>query len=120
MQNFNVVVVVFAIFLAGCTSSKDKETKESKSRIISDLISPNNILINRVDAKEEYMTFITDTNANLMKGEILIKDSITLISIIEPILFDIYGKSTIRSERPYVMYLFGDDWIVMGSMLEDS
>lgn len=64
------------------------------------------------------MTFITDTTANLMKGEILIKDSVTLFSIIEPILFDIYGKSTIQSERPYVMYLFGDDWIVIGSMIE--
>jgi hypothetical protein len=38
------------------------------------------------------------------------------IDIAEPILFGIYGKKKILSERPYGIYKFDDYWYVSGSL----
>ena len=60
--------------------------------------------------------YLTDTSANLLRNSILIQDTSTLISIAEPILFDIYGKNHIINEKPYEIYLYGDYWLMMGTL----
>jgi len=45
---------------------------------------------------------------------ILIKDEKQFINIIEPILFDIYGKERIVDERPYEVYFAKNYWIISG------
>jgi len=70
-------------------------------------------------ARKELTKFINNPNANLLKGTVLIKNKEMLISIVEPILFEIYGKENIISQRPYEVYLFDDYWFVMGTLPTD-
>jgi hypothetical protein len=58
----------------------------------------------------------TYSDPDFLKGRILIKDEKTLISIAEPILFQIFGEKNILSEKPYETYLFDDYWIMRGTM----
>ena len=46
----------------------------------------------------------------------IIKDSLTAISVAEPILFSIYGKKNIESEKPYEIYLIDNYWIIAGTL----
>ena len=46
----------------------------------------------------------------------LIKESSTAINIAEPILFSIYGKKNIESEKPYETYLIDNYWIIAGTL----
>ncbi len=49
---------------------------------------------------------------------IIIKDSITAVSIVEPILFSIYGKDNIVLQRPYSTEFKGGKWIIKGNLKE--
>ena len=51
---------------------------------------------------------------------VLIKDSSTAINVAEPILFSIYGKENIESEKPYETYLINNYWVIAGTLPEDS
>ena len=66
-------------------------------------------------AKEDLQEFLNDSESNLFNGEVLIKNREMLISIAEPILFEIYGKEHILSESPYEIFLFDDYWIMKGT-----
>ena len=46
----------------------------------------------------------------------LIKDKVTAIGVAEPILFKIYGKKNIISERPYECYLVDGYWYICGTL----
>ena len=50
------------------------------------------------------------------RKKILIKDGKQFIRIVEPILFDIYGKERIIDERPYEVYFAKNYWIISGSL----
>ncbi len=46
----------------------------------------------------------------------LIRNSSTAIAIAEPILFDIFGKEQILTERPYEVYLIDGYWYLSGTI----
>ncbi|MES2428984.1 MAG: YbbC/YhhH family protein [Bacteroidota bacterium] len=46
----------------------------------------------------------------------VIPDKLTAITIAEPILFKIYGKAQIISEKPYNVNLIDDYWVLEGSL----
>jgi len=46
----------------------------------------------------------------------IIKDCHAAVNIAEPLLFNIYGKEKIESERPYEVYLIRHYWVITGSM----
>jgi hypothetical protein len=46
----------------------------------------------------------------------LIKNSSTAISMAEPLLFDIFGKDQILTERPYEVYLIDGYWYLSGTI----
>ena len=46
----------------------------------------------------------------------LIKNSSTAIAMVEPLLFDIFGKDQILSERPYEVYLIDSFWYLSGTI----
>ncbi len=52
-------------------------------------------------------------------GEMLIKDSLTAIQIAEPMLFEIYGKEKIISERPYSAKLIDSYWVISGTLPDE-
>jgi hypothetical protein len=76
----------------------------------------NRVFVGSEYAKIELEGFLKDSAVNLFRDNILINSKKELISFAEPILFKIYGKGNIRSERPYEVYLFGDNWIMMGTL----
>jgi NTF2 fold immunity protein len=86
------------------------------------LISCNNVLHDKLGvevAKEELKNaLLADTTKLdiLDKKELLIKNENTAISIAEPILFDIYGKSKIEDEKPYEVYLIDNYWVIRGTL----
>ena len=49
----------------------------------------------------------------------IIKDSSTAIKIVEPILFSIYGKDNIESQKPYGSYLIENYWVINGTLPKD-
>jgi len=51
--------------------------------------------------------------------ELIIKDSSTAIKIVEPILFSIYGKENIESQKPYEIYLIENYWVIAGTLPKD-
>jgi hypothetical protein len=69
-------------------------------------------------AEQELKLALTDTTLHNIvdNNTILIKDSSTAISFVEPILFSIYGKDEIMFERPYETYLIDNYWIISGSI----
>ena len=46
----------------------------------------------------------------------IIKNQETLISVIEPILFDIYGKENIEDQKPYRINDFENYYVVNGTL----
>jgi NTF2 fold immunity protein len=46
----------------------------------------------------------------------LIKDKQTLIKYAEPILFKRYGKEQIIEERPYIIHIKNEVWIMDGTL----
>ena len=60
---------------------------------------------------------------DLLKGkgqpftwDTLIRDSSTAIAMAEPLLFEIFGKEQIVSERPYEVYLIDGYWYLSGTI----
>lgn len=49
-------------------------------------------------------------------NNVIIKDSLTAVKIVEPILFSIYGKENIESQKPYETYLIENYWIITGTL----
>ena len=89
--------------------------------LIISLISCNNVLHSKLGievAKEELERALADTTKIdiLEKNELLIKEEKTAISVAEPILFEIYGKSKIEDEKPYEAYLINNYWVIRGTL----
>jgi len=75
--------------------------------------------------KEQKLTFAKEylkeaisnlkNESNLVDGKrLLIKNKKALITFIEPILFDIYGKNLILAERPYECFKIDKYWVAFG------
>ncbi len=73
----------------GQTTNGRKELKETPSDTINNIIRPNILLI---------------------------KDKETAISVVEPILFSVYGKENIINERPYECSLNDNYWTISGTL----
>jgi hypothetical protein len=69
-------------------------------------------------AKTELETALSEsTGHNVIDvNRILIRDSAMAISVVEPILFSVYGKENIVSQRPYSVFHVDNFWILYGSL----
>ena len=69
-------------------------------------------------AEKELKLALTDKTIHNVIGNnnIILKDSLTAIKIIEPILFSIYGKDNITEQRPYSVYFIDNYWVINGTM----
>lgn len=67
-------------------------------------------------AEKQLQLALTDKNQHNVIGNntIIIKDSLTAINIIEPILFSVYGKDKIAFQRPYETTFINNYWVVSG------
>ncbi|AYB30317.1 NTF2 fold immunity protein [Chryseolinea soli] len=66
--------------------------------------------------KEVVMDTSKTSRAKVHQTRILITTGETAVKIVEPILFEIYGKEQILSERPYGVHKIDDYWFISGSL----
>lgn len=69
-------------------------------------------------AKAELTLALKDTTHDRFVDtqRVIIKDKKMAISIVEPILFDIYGKDKITEQRPYKIFNIDNYWVISGTM----
>ena len=70
-------------------------------------------------AKQELNLALTDKTKKQIVVDTLIKDKETAIQISEAILFKVYGKDNIVSQRPYETYFMDGYWIIGGTLPKD-
>lgn len=76
------------------------------------------LTLGRQNAEKELKSTLTGTNQhNVVNSKTaIIKDSLTAISVAEPILFGIYGKNNITQQRPYEIYHLDNYWLLTGTL----
>ena len=69
-------------------------------------------------AKSELKIALSDTTIHnvISANSKIIKDKLTAINVVEPILFAIYSKDNIIKQRPYEAYLIDNYWVVSGTL----
>ena len=74
------------------------------------------------NARAELKQALSNVNAHnvINNKSVIIKDSITAIAIAEPLLFSIYGRKNIISQRPYDIYQIDNYWVLSGTLPKDS
>jgi len=70
------------------------------------------------EARAIIKSALTDRTHKQVLVDTVIKDKETAIAVAEPILFKIYGKDNILSEKPYRVNLVDGYWILGGSLPE--
>jgi hypothetical protein len=98
MKNLFLIITIIFVSIVACSQF----TKRTKLGID--------------DAKNELHQALTDTVQKQILVDTVIKDKQTAISVSEAILFKIYGKDKIISERPYEIYFIDGFWILEGTL----
>jgi hypothetical protein len=101
-----LLIFLLLAVISSCGQAKDETLKDERLRLGLEV------------AGEKLKTALTDsTQHNLVNTRrLFIPDSITAVQVAEPVLFKIYGKSNIASERPYETYLINHYWVIMGTL----
>ncbi len=107
-----LLIGLITLLFSNCSYSQ----KNIKNPFENSKDSLGRLFLGKDVAKTELEEFINDSKSSISKGRILIADKEMLISIAEPILFEIYGKEDIIAERPYEIYLFDDYWFMRGTL----
>lgn len=55
----------------------------------------------------------------LDRETLIIRDSVTAISVVEPILYSYFGKEHIKKQRPYEIFLIDKYWVISGTLPKD-
>jgi hypothetical protein len=105
MKNFILISILFFSFFV-CNSQTRK----------------NVVLMGENSAKKELQIALSRQKQHnvLDNGKNLIKNSVIAIKVVEPILFNIYGKKHIIDEKPYEIYLIKNYWVIQGTLPENS
>jgi len=99
MEVFKAVTLIgyllFSIVSCGQSSDSQKMTKEQAETILSEALSDS-------------------TLHNVIGTTPIITDSTKAVKFAELVLFDIYGKDNIDSQKPYDIFHIGNYWLVSG------
>jgi hypothetical protein len=96
---FFFVLLIF--ILSACEQTKSKPTILGKSYAQQEL----------------KLAFTNKEQQNVIDNKsVIIKDSVTAISVAEPILFGLYGKDNIVNQRPYEIYRIDNYWVISGTL----
>ena len=75
----------------------------------------NRAIIGEDSAKQTIKNILGDADYKL-SPDTLIRDKETAISLAELMLFKMYGKATINTEKPYECYLIDGYWFLRGTL----
>ena len=103
MQNTNplILLALLTFALTACAQPNNERTVPGK-----------------LNAEQLLKSTLADTaQHNVIDNKtLIIKDSLTAINVVEPILFSIYGKENIIQERPYEVYFIDNYWVISGTL----
>ena len=93
-------------------SSCDTDTRQvdNNESAVTSTHSTNHLILGEETAKKQLKEAL-EGKAQRYTLDTLKKKASTAIAIVEPILFELYGKQQIISERPYEVYLLDGYWI---------
>ena len=113
----SILILLLIVLLPSCKKAQTKQYSLTNSEEITDStvvkFNPDTLSNSKINELEEYYK---KPQKELLGGIVIIKDTHDLVTIAEPILFSIYGKSNILGERPYVAKLIGNFWQLSGSL----
>lgn len=80
------------------------------------------IVLGKSYAEQELKLALTDNSQHnvINNNTVIIKDSLTAINIVEPILFNIYGKDKVIEQQPYEIYFVNKYWVIGGTLPKES
>lgn len=101
--------MIYALAFFVLTSTACEQTNNDQTKIEKSVI------------KRELESALADTVIHnvIDKKTVIIKDSLTAISVAEPILFSVYGKDNIIKQRPYKIDFIDNYWIIKGTLPKD-
>jgi hypothetical protein len=107
IQNKLQLTVLFLFFLALTVSAQSKTDRDT---------------LGEKYARAALKNALTDSTQHnvISKTRILLDTKEKAIKFAEPILFDIYGKKEIESEKPYDIYFIDNYWIISGTLPENA
>lgn len=76
------------------------------------------IKLSETDARNQLKIALSDTILHnvISTKSLIIKDKETAISVVEPVLFEVYKKKNIVKQKPYEVYFIDNYWIISGTL----
>ena len=106
--------------LGACNSASDNNQSgllvdNSRVSLDSFPLPHDHDTLGKVFARQQLHELL-DGKGQPFTWDTLIRNSSTAIAMVEPLLFDIFGKDQILSERPYEVYLIDGFWYLSGTI----
>ncbi len=113
LQKFIPIVALFI----SCNSKKGNNQSPSEPSPIKS--ANNHTILGRDKARKQAIEMLKLYLTPFYQDS-LIKDSAMAVNLAEPLLFNIYGKEEIISERPYEVYQIDSLWYLSGTIPEGN
>ena len=99
-------------------STKDSELQQTKSSnsYNASLSKLNTHDTLGYDFAKQQLTELFKGKGQPFTWDTLIRNPSTAVAMVEPLLFDIFGKKNILNERPYEVYLINGYWYLAGTI----
>lgn len=97
MRNILIVLIILLYQISFSQSDAGKKYAEQELKLALSKSAQHNVINNK---------------------DLIIQNSETAIKIAETILFEIYGRENIESQKPYDVYLIKDYWVISGNLPE--
>lgn len=112
----NKYLLAITLFLFSCNENKISKAVAPKDEII---LSNDHDTLGEVIAREQ-LNEALEGKGQVFTWDTLIRNSSTAISIAEPLLFNVFGKDQILSEKPYEVHLIDGYWYISGTIPKGS
>ncbi|MET0637959.1 MAG: NTF2 fold immunity protein [Chitinophagaceae bacterium] len=107
--------LIFIVLVAGCESTpKERVIRPNHAHSFD---TAGHQFLGREIAIEQVRSALADQQ-EMSPSDTLISDASVAIAMVEPLLFKIYGRQQIVSERPYETYLIDGYWYLSGTIPE--
>lgn len=76
------------------------------------------IALGRKYAEQELKSALTDTTKHnvINNSNVILRDSLTVTTLAETVLFSIYGKTNITRQKPYEINHINNFWVLNGTL----
>ena len=114
--NIKLILLLMTFITFGCDKKVENKTVQIKQNISNakdTVVWVSGDYKNDKKTVTEYLKYLIGYS---LKDKVLIENQQELISFAEPILFKVFGKDLIISERPYKISLIDNYWYMTGSM----